>query len=237
MWLDNHTFGKKLGWWNNFIVEGRPNYVFMEKLKRLKSILKKWNKDVFGNVLSHKNLSTDKIHSLDSLEESNSFNEERKKERDECEKDLLDINVKEQPLWANAKLRSCKRGMRILTHSCWVSAQKSKNIIYALENSEGWLLLKEDEIVDEILSFYEQLYGSRIDQPFTFDGLNWKSLNPTDSSTLQVSFEKKELREVVLYLGNIKFLGPNGMLGVSVALLKVSQGNREALVPTREQVS
>ena len=61
--------------------------------------------------------------------------------------------------------------MKIPTSSRWVSTRKGKNIIYSLENSEGRLLLKEDEIVDEILSFYEHLYGSRIDQP-TFDTFN-----------------------------------------------------------------
>lgn len=62
-------------------------------------------------MLSQKNLSAKKIHSLDSLKESNSFNEERKKERDECKKDLLDINIKEQPLWAQkCKIRWLHEG-------------------------------------------------------------------------------------------------------------------------------
>jgi len=44
-------------WWGCFIYEGTPSFVFTRKLKALKADLRKWNKEVFGNVgVQKKNL-------------------------------------------------------------------------------------------------------------------------------------------------------------------------------------
>ena len=38
-------------WWNGYFVEGYSSHCIVEKLKTLKKDLKKWNRDVVGNVL------------------------------------------------------------------------------------------------------------------------------------------------------------------------------------------
>ena len=47
-----------------------PSYVFSQKLMALKADLKKWNKEVFGDVGVHKGELMREIQNLDALEES-----------------------------------------------------------------------------------------------------------------------------------------------------------------------
>jgi hypothetical protein len=58
MWLKVEGFEEQVKrWWGCFIYEGTPSFVFTRKLKALKADLRKWNKEVFGNVgVQKKNL-------------------------------------------------------------------------------------------------------------------------------------------------------------------------------------
>lgn len=51
MWLKGEGFKYLLkGWWTSYNFSGSYNFVLASKLKVLKSDLKVWNKEVFGNV-------------------------------------------------------------------------------------------------------------------------------------------------------------------------------------------
>lgn len=42
-------------WWRNCpATNGSPMYIFQQKLKHIKEKIKKWNKDLFGNIMSEK---------------------------------------------------------------------------------------------------------------------------------------------------------------------------------------
>jgi hypothetical protein len=41
-------------WWASYYFEGNPSYLLARKLKALKSDLKKWNVEVFGDIGKHK---------------------------------------------------------------------------------------------------------------------------------------------------------------------------------------
>lgn len=56
--------------WRAGEIEGWGCYVFKEKLKRLKDVLKKWNKDHFGNF-DHKIVQLrEEIQSLDDKDDT-----------------------------------------------------------------------------------------------------------------------------------------------------------------------
>ena len=51
MWLKAEGFKERVQrWWESSIFQGTPSYIVACKLKALKIDLKKWNKEVFGNV-------------------------------------------------------------------------------------------------------------------------------------------------------------------------------------------
>jgi hypothetical protein len=53
------------GEWESYDVGGWMGYVLKEKLKRLKGALKKWNKEVYGNVDSKIAALVGEIEELD----------------------------------------------------------------------------------------------------------------------------------------------------------------------------
>lgn len=51
MWLDDHRFKESFtGWWREETIQGWAGYKFMIKLKNIRSHLKIWNKEVFGDL-------------------------------------------------------------------------------------------------------------------------------------------------------------------------------------------
>jgi SMC interacting uncharacterized protein involved in chromosome segregation len=51
MWLKYEGFVDKVkSWWDSYSFEGLPSYVLANKLKTLKTDLKKWNEEVFGDI-------------------------------------------------------------------------------------------------------------------------------------------------------------------------------------------
>ena len=56
-------------WWNGYSFVGLPGFILAQKLKALKANLKKWNKEVFGDLaFRKKNLLAD-LMGLDAREE------------------------------------------------------------------------------------------------------------------------------------------------------------------------
>jgi hypothetical protein len=65
-WLSNKDLPILVkGEWESYQVGGWMGYVLKEKLKRLKGALKKWNKEVYGNVDSKIAVLIDDIEELD----------------------------------------------------------------------------------------------------------------------------------------------------------------------------
>ena len=51
MWLKVEGFVEKVQqWWTSYCFTGSPSFVLAQKLKTLKEDLKKWNKEVFGDL-------------------------------------------------------------------------------------------------------------------------------------------------------------------------------------------
>jgi hypothetical protein len=70
MWLKAEGFvGLVKQWWDSYLFQGSPSFVFACKLKALKLDLKKWNKEVFGNVERNKRILVEDLRAFDALEE------------------------------------------------------------------------------------------------------------------------------------------------------------------------
>ena len=71
-------------WWTGYLVAGTNSHCLAEKLKSLKKDLKRWNKEVFGNVFIRKSEVLSRIQLWDSKERVNplSFEEAEARMRD-----------------------------------------------------------------------------------------------------------------------------------------------------------
>jgi hypothetical protein len=108
MWLKSDGFVDQVkGWWEFYQFEGTPSFILLRKLRALKMDLKKWNAEVFGNVLIKKRQA---MTDLNEVEAAAKFLHLFSKERDqkqqlvkELERSFLleEINwhQKSQALW------------------------------------------------------------------------------------------------------------------------------------------
>ena len=67
--------------WHNYEVFGEGMFVLKENLKKLKLDLKKWNREVFGNVNQEKDLLQKKIQELDARDDESDLHEFGREER------------------------------------------------------------------------------------------------------------------------------------------------------------
>lgn len=68
MWLKDEGFKDLVkSWWMGFSFRGSPSFILAEKLKSLKSFLKRWDIDI-GNVVVKKRLALSQLDFWDSKE-------------------------------------------------------------------------------------------------------------------------------------------------------------------------
>ena len=81
------------GWWGSYQFDGTPSFILAKKLRALKTDLKQWNEEMFGNVLFKKNALLNELHVLESLTENRVLTSEEKgtmdRVRHELEQNLL----------------------------------------------------------------------------------------------------------------------------------------------------
>ncbi|MCI22763.1 transposon TX1 putative protein [Trifolium medium] len=76
-WLNNKDFSKLVEReWSSFQVDGRMSFVLKEKLKMLKGVLRKWNREVYGSVDSKIDALSGDIEDLDLKDEREGLSEE-----------------------------------------------------------------------------------------------------------------------------------------------------------------
>ena len=94
MWLKEEGFKDLLKiWWQGLNFKGSSSFIMVAKLKALKSILKTWNKEVFGKVEVNNSLALQQVNFLDIQERSRALLVEeveiRKEVREEYKKWVL----------------------------------------------------------------------------------------------------------------------------------------------------
>ena len=92
-------------WWDSFVVEGTPSFVFAKKLKVVKDKLKTWNRDVLGNIGESKAILLEIIHSLDEKEVANFLSDVNISRRIEAKDDFARLARLEEISWRQ-KLRA-----------------------------------------------------------------------------------------------------------------------------------
>ncbi|XP_059669329.1 uncharacterized protein LOC132314484 [Cornus florida] len=100
MWLRAEDFQEKVqSWWEGVLVIGSSNFMLTTKLKALKFDLKKWNKDVFGNLERKKNRVLADFYEIDRLEKKGGDVEFLRSRRASCQAAFAEIASMEEISW------------------------------------------------------------------------------------------------------------------------------------------
>ncbi|PON34323.1 hypothetical protein PanWU01x14_345300 [Parasponia andersonii] len=92
-----------------------------------------------------------------------------------------------------------------------MNARKAKNLISKIESSDGILLWSEDNIVEEVVSFFQNLYKSNHGRLKGFIGVECSPITNSQADWLIRSFEEGEVKGVVFESDGDKAPGLDGL--------------------------
>ncbi|RVW52742.1 hypothetical protein CK203_091169 [Vitis vinifera] len=96
MWLKIDGFKDLVrSWWNGYSVEGYSSHCIAEKLKALKKDLKKWNKEVVGNVSFNRAEAFSRLQQWEAKENENALTPE--------DLEAKNLDLEEYKKWALLK--------------------------------------------------------------------------------------------------------------------------------------
>jgi hypothetical protein len=197
--------------WNSFVVSGGRGYVLKEKMKLLKGILRKWNKEVYGNVDFKIDKIAEEIEGLELKCENVGLDEAELLVRKE-KFDILWMLLKSKDRMEFQKSRSkwLKEGdaNSRFFHSC-VKNRKRSNSIVVLKKGRSWLTNPGDvraEVVDYFKNHYKEVSWNRP----KLDGITFSRLNGDQCEGLEGRFLDTEVWEVVADADGNKSPGPDG---------------------------
>ena len=212
MWLKVDDFVAKVHqWWNSYQFQGFPSHILANKLKALKSDLRHWNAEEFGNVTVRKNALLAELNGLDVDLDSYipSVEDRVRKEQVIAEVDHLilmeeiSLRQKSRALWLKEGDKNSKFFHRIAT------SNRNRNTIGQL-SIDGEVSTQQAAIKEHIVQFYEQLYTEGEFQRPLLDGLEFNGLAEEDLEGLDRPFSEEEVFNVVKNFNGDKSPGPDG---------------------------
>ena len=175
-WLEHKQFSCQFdNWWKETSVTGWEGFKWMRTLQKIKPQIKRWNKEVFGDLRLTEGALNNRLMELDGLEGSANWTEELKREREFLKKDLIDIMVKKEiSTRKKLKIRWAKEGdaNSRLFHNL-LNVRKSKNFIPKIEFDNEEVLTIED-VVREVVHFFGSLFSYEATTFRGFDGMEWE---------------------------------------------------------------
>ena len=213
MWLNHYEFLLMVEyWWKNTPLHGWPGHDFINKLKRLKGVLKKWNKEVFGCLSTKGTKLLTEIALLDQIVETGSITLVQHTQKKLMKAELISLAVNEEQSWRQkCKKRWLEEGdMNSKFFPRTMAIKKQKSTIMKILSTQGISLVNEEEIVSEFVSFYTSLYTKDIALCEFPHGLNWSSIDQQQAASFEVVFTEEEVGKAIQHLGSNKTLGPDG---------------------------
>ena len=213
MWLDHKSFKPNVTeWWRQDNSYGRPGYKFMRSLRGLKHKLLSWNKEVFEDLRVQKKKLEKRIKEIDNLEGSAVWNLNLEEERSRAKSEWYETIIKEErATMMKSKFTWAREGdaNTKLFHNL-MNGRRATNSIMKLERSNGDLITGEDDINQEIISFFSGLYSSSHSQFRGIDGIDWAPIAPSEAANLIRPFEEEEVKKAVFDCDGNKSPGPDG---------------------------
>ena len=100
MWLRVEGFIDKFKeWWQSYNFWGKPRFVLAKKLQALKCNLKKWNKEVIGNVSARKDVALEQLNHWDGLERLRPLSEEDRRSQRTARDEYSHFTILEETSW------------------------------------------------------------------------------------------------------------------------------------------
>ena len=88
--------GRIQQWWNSSNVSGSPSSILVQKLRLLKSDLRRWNVEEFGDANLKKNEVLLKIQDLERVEEQRPLSDEERVSQEQSKSEYENLLILEE---------------------------------------------------------------------------------------------------------------------------------------------
>ncbi|XP_026438254.1 uncharacterized protein LOC113336795 [Papaver somniferum] len=212
-WLEHPSFKDLMFfWWNSMCFEGSSSFIFAKKLQMLKSILKGWSKETFGNLDKKLRELEVLIDILDKKEEvSAPISDVEILERASHRRHYNEVLVLIAKKWKlRAKIRWHEDGERNtkMFHKI-ANGNRRKNAMFKLMIGTEEVVC-QDRIIKEVTEFYEKLYTRDQEEDVDLEELSFSTISETQSTWLEREISEDEIMSTIKSFKLNKSPGPDG---------------------------
>uniref|UniRef100_A0A2N9IYP8 Reverse transcriptase domain-containing protein n=1 Tax=Fagus sylvatica TaxID=28930 RepID=A0A2N9IYP8_FAGSY len=171
-----------------YAASGTPSFVLAKKLKALKFDLRRWNREVFGNINHRKDVLLESIQALDAIEESRSLSPEENAAKFQSISDFEDVLLLDEITWGQK------------SRATWLwEGDKNTRFFHRVANSNHRFNTIGRLMVNGVIT---------TDQD-EIDGLDFSSIDEEDNIVLDKPFTE-EVLGVLKDMAGDKAPGPDG---------------------------
>jgi hypothetical protein len=199
--------------WNDNAEVGCPMFVLNSKLKRLKTKLKIWNKESFGNVHSGVKDAESHLHSIQLLIQTNGHSDSLMMLEKKAQMDLDTALDRQDCFWREkAKVNWHLDGDRNTSYFHRIAKIKNTTkVISSLKNGDD-IITDPTQIADHVVDYYKNLFCSN---PILQDQLLVEHVIPNlvgqdVNALLTMTPSKEEIKHAVFDLNKDGAPGPDG---------------------------
>jgi len=196
--------------WSSYKVAGRGIFVFKEKLK-IKSDLKGWNKEVFGNVNQACVEIQKRLDELDARDDEDRLDELEREERKSLFAKLIVSKSKHEAiLFQKAKQSWIKQGdlNTKFFHSA-IKWRRARNRLHGVLDNNVWYDKKE-EVKEKVCKYFEERFARNDACQVRLEKVNFNTISEADNEMLTSDFTEEEIRAAIWGCDSSKSPGPDG---------------------------
>ncbi|GAA0171395.1 hypothetical protein LIER_41148 [Lithospermum erythrorhizon] len=214
MWFHHPEFIKLVE--DNWLLplEGDPLFVLGMKLKRLKGVLREWNKATFGNVFTMVELAEEEVQECEAAYEQSPTPEQREALHRAKANHLKCLAIEEDFLSQQSGIKWLAEGDKNtgFYHNYIRKRRKQSAVLGILENGD-WLTDPE-EIAASGVNFFKDLFtGDTTSEEEELEDCILSLVSSSDNEMLMADPGLEEVRKVVLSLNKDSVAGPDGFNG------------------------
>ena len=197
--------------WVSYKVVGRGNFVFKEKLKRLKADLKVWNKEVFGDANQSSKEIQQRLDELDLRDDEDGLDDSEREERKSFFAELSVSKSKQEAImFQKARQSWIKQGdLNTKYFHSLVKWRRARNQLHGIFVNNKWSDNKE-EVKIKVCEFFEERFARNDGCQVRMDNVDFNSISEADNEMLVGEFSDEEVKAAVWGCESSKSPGPEG---------------------------
>ena len=212
-WLLDKTFKDVVKeCWTSGHQSGWGGFVLKEKIKTLKSRLKVWNKEHYGDTLKKVKQLEEELNRLEQMTMDRQLSPQEMMTRRQLQEDLwVTAHSHESLLRQKSRSRWIKEGdCNSRYFHLMMNASRRQNLLKGIMLEGSWVI-EPQRVKEAVREFFQQRFNEPEPIRPTLDGIPFLKVNQQQNAMLVGRFEEEEVRKAIWDCGSDKSPGPDGL--------------------------